>query len=88
MELGELLFVLPWVEPEPLELEPEPEEPVLPIEEPELPAEPELLPVALPAELSPELEAMPLERVELDSAIASCCVPEPLITTSSIEPIF
>lgn len=53
--------------------------------------DPELLvSVALPALLSPALPAIEPLREELfaESAIASCCVPEPLKTTSSIEPIF
>lgn len=78
-------LVLPVV-PEPLEAVPDPlVEPAVASVEPEL-----VLPVALLAPLSPELLAIALLREELfaDNAIASCCVPEPLRTTSSIEPIF
>ncbi len=76
--------------PEPLEPVLEPEEPLAaPYVEPDAPVVASL-PVAPLAPLSPELPAIEPLRDELldDSAIASCCVPEPLITTSSIEPIF
>ena len=79
--------VVPLLEPVP--------DPELPVVAPEVvsgeePLGRELLPVALAAPLSSVLLAIELLREAMleESANASCCVPEPLNTTSSIEPIF